>query len=106
MKNISQTNIMTNIIQTNISKIQKLTKYILMGLIVVLATKYIPDNNLQMKEIVMIGATSSISFAILDMISPAVSINTKSASREVAGEVKSKTNPSPKSSVVVEAFAN
>lgn len=100
MKNISQTNIMTNIIQTNISKIQKLTKYILMGLIVVLATKYIPDNNLQMKEIIMIGATSSISFAILDMISPAVSINTKPASQEVTSETK------PKSNVIVEAFVN
>ena len=37
---------MTDIIQTNISKLQKLTKYILMGLIVILATKYIPDNKL------------------------------------------------------------
>ena len=86
---------MTDIIQTNISKIQKLTKYILMGLIVVLATKYIPDNNLQTKEIIMIGATSSISFAILDMISPAVSVK---ATKETKGEEKSK--------VLVEAFSN
>jgi hypothetical protein len=87
---------MTNIIQTNISKIQKLTKYILMGLIVVLATKYIPDYNLQMKEIIMIGATSSISFAILDMISPAVSIQSKITQQEVK----------PQSKVLVEAFEN
>lgn len=68
---------MTNIIQTNISKLRKLTKYILIGLIIILATKYIPDNKLQTKEILMISATSSISFAILDMISPSVSIQTQ-----------------------------
>jgi len=73
---------MTNLIQTNITKIQKITKYILMGLIVVVALKYIPDNELKNKEIIMIGATSSISYAILDMISPAIKIskgNTKTA---------------------------
>ena len=67
--------IMTNLIQTNITKIQKITKYILMGLIVVVALKYIPDSVLKNKEIIMIGATSSISFAILDMISPAIKIS-------------------------------
>ena len=90
---------MTNIIQTNISKVQKLTKYILMGLIVVLATKYIPDNNLKMKEIIMIGATSSISFAILDMISPAVSIHTQTKT-ELVNQEKSTGK------VLVEAFVN
>jgi hypothetical protein len=73
---------MTNLIQTNITKLQKITKYILMGLIVVVALKYIPDNELKNKEIIMIGATSSISYAILDMISPAIKIskgNTKTA---------------------------
>jgi hypothetical protein len=68
---------MINIIQTNISKLRKLTKYILIGLIIVLATKYIPDNKLQTKEIIMISATSSISFAILDMISPSVLIQSQ-----------------------------
>jgi hypothetical protein len=97
---------MTDIIQTNISKIQKLTKYILMGLIVVLATKYIPDNNLQIKEIIMIGATSSISFAILDMISPAVSINSNSKPQSAGQEVQVETKPKTKSNVVVEAFVN
>ena len=67
---------MTNIIQTNTSKLQKLLKYILIGLIIVCATKYIPNNKLQTKEIIMIGLTSSITFAILDIISPSVSIYT------------------------------
>lgn len=74
---------MTGIIQTNIPKIQKITKYILMGLIVILATRYIPDNVLKTKEIIMIGATSSISFAILDMISPAVVIHTKTMPKAI-----------------------
>lgn len=83
---------MSNIIQTNISKFQKLAKYIIMGLIVVIATKYIPDNVLQTKEIIMIGATSSISFAILDMISPAIKV-------ENNHKTKSEENK-----VIVEAF--
>ena len=73
---------MADIIQTNICKLQKLTKYILIGLIVVLATKYIPENKLQTKEIIMIGATSSISFAILDMVSPAIIINSPKVNKK------------------------
>ena len=69
---------MTNLIQTNITKLQKITKYILMGLIVVVTLKYIPDSALKNKEIIMIGAISSISFAILDMISPAIRISQES----------------------------
>jgi len=65
-----------NLIQTNISKLQKITKYILIGLIVIIATRYIPENSLKTKEIIMIGTTSSISFAILDMVSPSISITT------------------------------
>ena len=66
---------MTQIKQSHLSHVQRLTKYILMGLIVVIATRYIPDNVIQTKEIIMIGATSSIAFAILDMISPAINIH-------------------------------
>jgi hypothetical protein len=66
---------MTNLIQTNITKLQKITKYILIGLIIVIALKYVPENALKNKEIIMIGAISSISFAILDMISPAIRIS-------------------------------
>jgi len=62
-------------IQDNLNKLQKITKYILMGLIVIIAVKYIPDYNINTKEIIMIGATTSISFAILDMISPSIKIN-------------------------------
>ena len=66
---------MTNLIQTNITKFQKVIKYILMGLITVIALKYIPDYKINNKEIIMIGATSSITYAILDMISPTIKIS-------------------------------
>jgi hypothetical protein len=108
---------MNNLIQTNITKLQRLTKYILMGLIVVIATRYIPDNVLKTKEIIMIGATSSISFAILDMISPAVRIsqdkkpvseseNKSVSTNKVATKAKIETElkPKPKPKVLVEAF--
>ena len=66
---------MVNINQININKYQKIAKYILMGIVVILALKYIPDICLQTKEILMIGATSSLTFAILDMVSPNIIIN-------------------------------
>ena len=49
---------MTQIKQSHLSHVQRLTKYVLMGLIVVIATRYIPDHIVQTKEIIMIGATS------------------------------------------------
>ena len=55
-------------------KLERIIKYILMGLVVVMATRYIPDYVIPTKELVMIGATSSIAFAILDMVSPAVRV--------------------------------
>ena len=86
---------MTNLIQTNSDKLQRLTKYILIGLIVIIATRYIPDNTLKTKEIIMIGATSSISFAILDMVSPTIRI-----SQNAQAPIQKQT----KSQVLVEAF--
>ena len=54
--------------------IERIIKYILLGLVVLVAIKYIPNNSLPTKEIIMIAATSAIAFAILDMISPSVKI--------------------------------
>lgn len=56
-------------------KLERIIKYIIMGLVVIIATRYIPDILISCKELIMIGATSSIVFAILDMISPAVKVN-------------------------------
>lgn len=65
---------MADTLQNNISKIEKITKYILMGLIVVFSIRYIPNMNLKNEEIIMIGAISSITYAILDMIAPTIKI--------------------------------
>lgn len=58
--------------QKNISVYQKVIKYVVIGLIIMLATKYIPDVQLENKEIIMIGFITSITYAILDMISPTI----------------------------------
>ena len=58
----------------NILNIERIIKYILLGLIVLLAVRYIPENKLPTKELIMIGSTSSIAFAILDMASPSVTV--------------------------------
>ena len=58
-------------------RVERIIKYILLGLIVVLATRYIPEVKLPDKELIMIGATSTIAFAILDLVSPAVRVNKK-----------------------------
>jgi hypothetical protein len=65
---------MSYIKQCHLSHAQKFIKYILMCLIIIIAMRYIPDNKIQQKEIIMIGITSSIVFAILDMISPSIKI--------------------------------
>lgn len=77
---------MKNIIQQNISVCQKIIKYITIGLIVMVATYYIPDVRLLTNEIIMIAATSSITYAILDMISPAIIINKSKSINEVLVE--------------------
>jgi mannose/fructose/N-acetylgalactosamine-specific phosphotransferase system component IIC len=61
----------------NILNIERIIKYILLGLIVLLAVRYIPENKLPTKELIMIGATSSIAFAILDMASPSITVENK-----------------------------
>ena len=61
-------------------KLERIIKYIIMGLVVIIATRYIPDILLPTKELIMIGATSSIVFAILDMVSPAIVVNKKTLS--------------------------
>jgi hypothetical protein len=89
--NSNNTSSNNNIKQSNLSHIQRFIKYILIGLIVVIATRYIPETILQTKEIIMIGATSSIAFAILDMISPTIKIQQLSQN---------------KNKIIVEAFNN
>ena len=51
---------------------KKLVKYLLFGLIVSISVRYIPSNQIDNKEILMIGAIGSIFFGILDMVSPSI----------------------------------
>jgi hypothetical protein len=51
---------------------KKLVKYLLFGLIVSISVRYIPSNQIDNKEILMIGAIGSICFGILDMVSPSI----------------------------------
>lgn len=60
---------------TQQDNIKKLIKYILIGLIVIGATRYIPDICLPTKEILMIGATASITFGVIDMVYPSTKMN-------------------------------
>ena len=54
---------------------KKIVKYLLFGLIISLSVRYIPSSTINNKEIIMIGAISSISFSIIDMISPSIKID-------------------------------
>jgi hypothetical protein len=54
---------------------KKLLKYFLFGLIVAISTRYIPTNSINNKEILMISAIASISFGIIDMVSPSIKVN-------------------------------
>lgn len=74
---------MTDTLQNNIPKIEKLTKYILMGLIVVFSIRYIPNIYLKNEEILMIGAISAITYAILDMIAPTIKIKAETKNKSV-----------------------
>ena len=77
---------MAEIVQNNITKIQKITKYILMGLIVIFAIRYIPNISLKNEEIIMIGAISSITYGILDMIAPTIKIRGDKKRKETVVE--------------------
>jgi hypothetical protein len=51
---------------------KKLVKYLLFGIIVGMSVRYVPSNRINDKEILMIGALASISFGIIDMVSPSI----------------------------------
>lgn len=65
---------MTSLNKNNLEKCKRFIKYLLMGFIVLVAVRYIPKRPIDTKEIIMIGFTSSITFGILDMISPSVKV--------------------------------
>lgn len=52
--------------------IKRTIKYILMGFIVAFITYYFINNKLSLENVIMIGITASIVFAILDTVSPTI----------------------------------
>ena len=58
----------------NYEKVKRFLKYILLTLIICIGARYIPDLPLQNDEILIIGFSGGISFAIIDMISPSIEI--------------------------------
>lgn len=58
-----------------LEKSKRIIKYILMGFIILVAVRYIPNSPIETKEIIMIGLISSISFGMLDMVCPSIKVN-------------------------------
>ena len=57
-----------------LEKSKRIIKYVLMGFIILVSVRYIPNQPIATKEIIMIGLISSIAFAMLDMVSPSVKV--------------------------------
>jgi hypothetical protein len=53
---------------------KKLIKYLLFGVIIGMYIRYIPSNQINNNEILMLGALASITFGIIDMLSPTIII--------------------------------
>ena len=62
--------------QYNINIFHKIIKYLILGLVILLSFKYIPDVNINSIDQIMISSIGSITFALLDMLSPSININT------------------------------
>jgi hypothetical protein len=66
---------MIDINQVKNQNIYRVIKYILMGLFIFIATRYIPEKILKINDIIFITIASTIVFVILDMISPSIAVN-------------------------------
>ena len=55
--------------------VYKSIKYILMALVIFVATKYIPQKLLKLNEIILITISSTIILIVLDTISPSLNVN-------------------------------
>jgi hypothetical protein len=71
---IKENNMKKNSFNT-LEKSKRIIKYILMGFIILVAVRYIPNQPIETKEIIMIGLISSISFGMLDMVCPSIKVN-------------------------------
>ncbi len=62
---------------TDKEKSKRIIKYILIGLVMIVSLRYIPSQLLDMYDLLTISSIASITFAILDMISPSILISQK-----------------------------
>ena len=63
-----------NLCQKNISKLEKIIKYILISIMPIIFINYILNKSISINNLLYIGAINSMSYAILDIISPSVII--------------------------------
>ena len=73
-KKVEETPIVDSTKLNTLEKSKRIIKYILMGFIILVSVRYIPNQPIATKEIIMIGLISSIAFAMLDMVSPSVKV--------------------------------
>ena len=52
----------------------KIIKYIIFALIISVSLKYIPSQNIDTNDIVIVSCISSITFASIDMLSPSIKV--------------------------------
>ena len=60
--------------QITYSNNNKIIKYIIIGLVVLGASRYLPSEKISLENSLLIGAVASITFALIDMLSPSVKI--------------------------------
>jgi len=65
----------SSLVSLNDDSKKKILKYFLFGLIIGITTRYIPSNTINNKELLMIAVIASVSFAIIDMISPSINVS-------------------------------
>jgi hypothetical protein len=56
---------------------KRVLKYILGFCLVSLIARYVPKETLNVRDVLIIGFATSVVFALLDIYSPAISLNTK-----------------------------
>ena len=52
--------------------VKNILKYLLEGLAVAVAAKYIPSREISMNEVLMIALTAALTFFVLDLFSPSI----------------------------------
>ena len=60
--------------QYNINIFHKIIKYLILALVISISFNYIPNLNINPIDQIMISSIGSITFALLDMLSPSITI--------------------------------